>query len=121
VAPASPGIQTSAGAQVPSGAQPSSTVAPPAPAPKEAFGLYAVEHPVAPKSATDSITAKVVGLGLGANGRQTVSLEGGPLWELDGSDALLADGDSVTIKRAALGSYLLTTPAGRTHRVRRLR
>jgi hypothetical protein len=43
------------------------------------------------------------------------------MWQLAGSDALLASGDSVTIKRAAFGSYILTTPAGRTHRVRRLR
>ena len=41
--------------------------------------------------------------------------------QLDGSDALLAKGDSVTIRRAALGSYFLTTPAGREHRVKRVR
>jgi hypothetical protein len=88
---------------------------------KEAFGLYHAEHPTAPKSTVDSVTGKVIGLTYDANGRETVSLEGGAMWQLAGSDALLVNGDSVTIKRAALGSYMLTTPSGRMHRVRRLR
>lgn len=135
-APASSETHTSAGAPTPARARPSSTApstapapasaglavtAPPAEGSKEAFGLYALEHPVAHKSATDSIIAKVVELTYDTSGRETVSLEGGPSWQLDGSDALLASGDSVTIKRAMLGSYILTTPSGRTHRVRRLR
>jgi hypothetical protein len=88
--------------------------------PKESFGLYGAEHPTAPTPAA-LLTAKVVGLGVGGNGRPTVSLDGGQLWELDSADPLLANGDSVTIARAALGSFLMTTPHGRTHRVHRLR
>jgi hypothetical protein len=86
----------------------------------ESFGLYATEHPRAPRPAA-SLTARVVGLGVSANGRPTVELEGGQLWELDGSDPVLANGDAVTITRAAFGSFLLRTDKGRTHRVRRLR
>lgn len=93
----------------------------PAAGSKEAFGLYHAEHPAAFPSTVDSVTAKVIGLAYDAYGRETVSLEGGPMWQLAGTDALLANGDSVTIKRASLGSYILTTPSGRTHRVRRLR
>jgi hypothetical protein len=89
--------------------------------PKEAFGLYKEEHPVIVKSETSSITAKVAGISYEPNGRETISLDQGALWQLDGSDALLANGDSVTIKRATFGSYVLITPSGRTHRVRRLR
>ncbi len=51
----------------------------------------------------------------------TVALEGGALWELDQDDPLLAAGNTVTLTRAALGSYLMRTPTGRSHRVRRLR
>ena len=41
----------------------------------------------------------------------TVTLDGGALWELvDDSDPLLAVGDTVTITRAALGSYLMQHP-----------
>jgi hypothetical protein len=89
--------------------------------PREAFGLYKEEHPVAATSQIKAITAKVAGISHDPYGRETISLDEGALWQLDGSDALLASGDSVTIKRAALGSYVLTTPSGRTHRVRRLR
>ena len=61
-----------------------------------------------------------MGLGKSASGRTTVALEGGQLWELDDPDALLAAGDTVSISRAALGSFMMLTPAKRTHRVRRL-
>lgn len=94
--------------------------APPGPPPKEAFGLYAAEHPHAVVDATPSLTALVIGFGMSPNGHPTVTLEGGALWELDNSDPLLKTGESVIIKRAALGSFLMTTPTGRTHRVRRL-
>jgi hypothetical protein len=86
---------------------------------KETFGKYTVEHPAPPKPPA-SFTDKVVRLGTSANGRLTVTLDRGGLWEIDEPDTVLANGDSVTIKRAALGSFLMTTPSGRTHRVRRL-
>ena len=41
-------------------------------------------------------------------------------WELEEPDALLASGDAITIRRAALGSFLMNTAQGRTHRVHRL-
>jgi hypothetical protein len=112
----------------------SSSVAPPAAAigaaappsqpspvvvPKESFGLHAAEHPAPPK-AEPSHTAKIVGLGSTNSGRPTVTLEGGELWQLDAADPLLAEGNSVVITRGTFGSFLLTTPTGRTHRVQRL-
>jgi hypothetical protein len=103
--------------------QPSPGVAAPAsptPPPKGSFGLYHAEHPAAPPPAA-SLTAKVVGIGATASGHPTVALEGGQLWELDGPDPLLASGDSVTIQRASFGSFVMTTPTRRTHRVHRLR
>jgi len=87
--------------------------------PKESFGLHAAEHPAPPK-AEPSHTAKIVGLGTTNTGRPTVTLEGEELWQLDAADPLLAQGDSVIITRGALGSFLLTTPTGRTHRVQRI-
>lgn len=112
-----------AAASVPGATQPAAGVAAPAspaPPPKGAFGLYQAEHPAAPPAAA-SLTARVIGLGVSGSGRPTVALEGGQLWELDERDPVLADGDVVTIKRAALGSFLMTTPTRRTHRVHRLR
>jgi len=96
------------------------TPAPPPAAlpPPESFGLYQAEHPKAPTR--PALTAKVTALGVRPNGHQSVTLEGGQLWELDSSDPLLATGDSVTIKRALLGSFMLKTPTGRTYRAYRI-
>jgi len=87
----------------------------------EAFGLYEAEHPAAPKSGIEAVTGKVVDLKYDAYGKETIWLEGGAIWQLAGSDAVLAKGDEVTIRRATLGSYLMRTSAGREHRVKRLR
>lgn len=98
--------------------------APPAPAPPSAqtFGLYAVEHPKPPPAAAaPSLEGRVTSVGSSAGGHMTVLLEGGALWELDDADPLLAAGETVTITRAVLGSYILHTPSHRTHRARRLR
>jgi hypothetical protein len=108
-------------APAPSAPATSASAPSPSPAPpKESFGLYSAEHPAAPKPAAE-FTGKVVGLGVSANGHPTVEIEGGQLWELDRADPLLATGDSVTITRASLGSFLMTTPSGRTNRLHRLR
>ena len=49
-----------------------------------------------------------------------MTLDNGALWELDDSDPLLAVGDVVTIRRAALESFILETPSKRRHRALRL-
>ena len=106
-------------------AAPAPAVAVPAAAPASAgaqsFGNYAAEHPKAASPATNAIEARVTGIGSSASGHVTVLLEGGALWELDQPDPLLAVGDTVTITRAALGSYMMRTSGKREHRVRRLR
>jgi hypothetical protein len=97
----------------------SSPTQPPA-APKGSFGLYNAEHPAALK-VEPSHTAKVAVLGSNANNKMTVSFDSGEVWELASADPLLAAGDTVTIKRATFGAFLMTTPSGRIHRARRLR
>jgi hypothetical protein len=68
-----------------------------------------------------SITAKVAAFGRSPNGRSRVTLDNGQIWEYqDDPDPLLSVGDSVTIKRARLGSFLLQTPAKLSHRVSRI-
>ena len=127
-APAAPpaAVQASPAAAAPPAAAQASpaAAAPPAASaaaavpPKASFGLYAAEHP-APRVAS-SLQARVVAVGNSASGRMTVSLEGGQLWELDDADPLLAVGETVSIHRAALGSFLMQTATRRTHRVHRL-
>ena len=87
--------------------------------PKESFGLYSAEHPTA-LPAAQSLTEVVTAMGTSAGGRPTVTLRDGQVWEFDTSDPLLAIGDTVTIRRAALGSFILETPSRRRHRARRL-
>jgi hypothetical protein len=107
-------------AAAPAAATTTAIAAPPAAAqaPKESFGLYAAEHPTVYTQTAQ--TGTVIGFGVAANGRPTITLDGGQVWELDNADPLLSTGNSVTIKRASLGSFLLTTSTGRTHRVHRL-
>jgi hypothetical protein len=111
--PAAPAAGTTPGSAAPA-------TAAAAPPPKESFGLYTAEHPTAP-AVTQSLDDRVVATGASASGRMTVTLASGALWELDEADPLLAVGDVVSIRRAALGSFLLETPTKRTHRARRLR
>jgi hypothetical protein len=105
---------TPTAAPLPAAAQP-----PAASPPKDAFGLTTVQR-AAPEQ-VQSIDARVVGFGRSTNDRPTVQLDNGQLWELDAADPLLAAAEPVTIRRGALGSFLMTTPAHHTHRVRRLR
>jgi hypothetical protein len=114
-APAAPvGLAaTTAGAPPPTPASAASPAADVADFGKSAAELRPAELP--------SISARVAGLGRSAGARPTVRLDNGQLWEMDADDPLLAAGDAVSIRRAALGSYLLHTPQGRTHHVRRLR
>ena len=88
--------------------------------PTESFGLYTEEHPATPR-VESLITGKVISIGISSSGRSTVTLEGNQVWELDSADPVLANGDVVTVKRGTLGSFILTTPAGRLHRVHRSR
>ena len=111
---------TSAAAPSPSATAPSAAAGAAA-APAATFGNYAVEHPKPNVAADPSLEARVAALGNSASGRMTVLLEGGALWELDDGDPLLAVGDTVTIKRATFGSFIMNTPRHRSHRVRRLR
>jgi hypothetical protein len=116
-APAAASAAPAAGTTAASAATATAAAAPP---PKESFGLYTAEHPTAP-AVTQSLDDRVVATGASASGRMTVALASGALWELDEADPLLAVGDVVSIRRAALGSFLMETPTKRTHRARRLR
>jgi hypothetical protein len=92
------------------------------------FGLSKVQKERADGAASGSpaeiksITAQVTGFRKGPNGRPRVLLDNGQSWEYEeDGDYLLAVGDSVTIRRASLGSFLLVTPTRLIHRVRRIR
>lgn len=85
------------------------------------FGLSQVQihkTPVGP----ESIQARVVRLSEGQFGaRGQVVLDNGQTWSFTDAeqDRRLRPGDLVTIKRAALGSFMLTTASKRSYHVRR--
>jgi hypothetical protein len=47
-------------------------------------------------------------------------LDNGQTWEFTEGDPRVRPGDTVTIKRAALGSFLMLTPSRHSYRVERL-
>jgi uncharacterized cupin superfamily protein len=55
-----------------------------------------------------------------SQGHVTLTLDNGQVWWVQQGDQWLQSGDNVTIRQAALASYLLTTPTRHSYRVRRL-
>jgi len=68
-----------------------------------------------------SISARVKALRKSAEGALVIELDNGQVWlQTQGSELLLAANDPVTITRAAMSSFRITTPSQRTARVKRL-
>jgi hypothetical protein len=123
-APAAPPVSAAPAAAAPAAATPVPARASNA----NDFGLSKVQKERADGAASSSpaeiksITARVTGFRKGPSGRPRVLLDNGQSWEYEeDGDYLLAVGDSVTIRRASLGSFLLVTPSKLVHRVRRIR
>jgi hypothetical protein len=120
--PASSAASTSPGSAAPA---PSAAVQAPATvatiaADPQNFGLSAVQQHTAdlgPKSETAHISI----VSSDQTGRTFVVLDSGQTWTVMDSDGRLNGGDAVTIKRAALGSFLMLTPSNHSYRVRRVK
>jgi hypothetical protein len=89
------------------------------PAGASTFGLTKPLPQAAP-AGPELIKALVAKVTESRFGNVNVLLDNGQTWIVDAPDAQLKPGDSVTIKRAALGSFLMMTPARRSYRVRRM-
>jgi hypothetical protein len=105
----------------------------PAPAPERAaaatadpaaaasnFGLSAVQKHVVdegPKGIEAHITQVVVDL----NRRGYLVLDNGQTWAITDGEMLLDAGEAVTIRRGALGSFMLTSASHHSYHVRRIR
>jgi hypothetical protein len=95
---------------------------------REEFGLSEADKQARAASqgappAPDHIEGKVTSVTRRANGELVVTLEGGQVWvELEtNTGATLKPGDTVTIRKAALGSFMLVTPKHIATHVRRLK
>ncbi len=119
-----PKAAPSVAASAPAHAAPVAAAPVPAAAPtEEDFGRSKLQMAASSRSAPEikTVTAKVAAFGRSPNLLTQVTLDNGQIWEyLDGPDPLLSIGDSVTIKHATFGSFLLLTPAKYSHRVRRI-
>jgi hypothetical protein len=76
-----------------------------------------------PEKWVDSVTAKVTNVGAAGMDRYVVTLDNGQVWMQSERNvsAILAPGDTVTIKRAALGSFKLSGPRSVYWRVQRVK
>jgi hypothetical protein len=84
------------------------------------FGLTpAQQHTV--DLGPQSIAAHISILSTDQLGRTFVVLDSGQTWTVLDNDGRLASGEAVTIKRAALGSFLMMTPSNHSYRVRRIK
>lgn len=115
---------TPAAAAAPAAAPAAAVVPAAAPTePRAEFGLkpnQKPKDPEAPKKLT-AIEGVVSGFGRTPDGHQVVRLDDSQSWELlEDADPLLTPGAKVSIRRALLGSFIMTTPSGREHRVKRL-
>jgi hypothetical protein len=90
-----------------------------APDPKN-FGLTpAQQHTtdLGPKA----IAAQISIVSSDQSGRTLMVLDNGETWTVMDNDGRLSSGDAVTIKRAALGSFLMFTASNHSYRVRRIK
>ncbi len=72
---------------------------------------------------SDELVAVVTGIAMRPRGEHVITLDNGQVWAQTNPDAMfrLALGDTVKIKPASLGSFLLSGPAKRSTRVNRIR
>jgi len=99
--------------------------------PEQRFGLPSGRAPAAKEDEAKedreqtlrNITAKVTAISRRPRGEHVLTLDNGQVWAQTqaGSNLRVELGDSVTIRSAVLGSFLLTGPRGGSTRVERLR
>lgn len=91
------------------------------PAEPPGFGLPKPRPQAVAAEAPQSLQALVERVEEDRLGQARVLLDNGQVWSISGGDFRLSKGDKVTLKRAALGSYLMTTTSRLSYRARRVR
>jgi hypothetical protein len=95
--------------------------APALPQPEHSEQTFGMNKPPADKPPEPArMEAKVLEVAMDSRGAVILRLDNGQSWALDDGPAIVRSGDAIVIKRAALGSYLMTTSTGRIYRARRL-
>ena len=125
--PAAPTPPVASGAPASAAPTPPAASAAPAPVAHTAnpddpanFGLTRQQLKAIP-SGPDSVKSVVSQMTEDRLNNVTVVLDNGQTWVFVEPEPRLRPGDSVTIKRAALGSFLMTTPSRHSYRVQRMK
>jgi hypothetical protein len=84
------------------------------------FGLTPAQVNPKPQG-PEAIHSRIAALSTDRIGHAVVTLENGQTWQISDDASRLAIGQDVTIKKAALGSFLMTTEDRRAYSVRRSR
>ena len=84
------------------------------------FGLSAVQQHTADQGPT-AIEARITKVIVNQSQRGYLVLDNGQTWAITEGEMLLDAGEAVTIRRAALGSFMLTSASKRSYHVRRVR
>lgn len=99
-----------------------------APSAESSFGLVAttphvdVKHSDAASGDVQKVAGKVSAVAVSNDGSAVVTLDNGQVWrQISGGQLLLKVGDDVEINRAALGSFQMKVPSGRSGKVKRVR
>lgn len=93
---------------------------------EQSFGVIANKEPApqvedAQRGDLESVSANIKSFGRDAQGSLVIHLDNGQSWrQIDDKDSLLKKGDAVTVRRAALGSFQMVVPSGRSFKVRRV-
>lgn len=99
-----------------------------APSAESSFGLVATTPHVDLKRSEElpadvqKVGGKVAAVATSNDGSAVVTLDNGQVWrQISGGQLLLKVGDEVEINRAALGSFQMKVPSGRSGKVKRVR
>ena len=85
------------------------------------FGLTPAQVNPARPQGPEAISARITAVGGSTSGHASVTLDNGQVWNVADDASRLSAGDAVAIKRAALGSYLMTTADRHSYTVHRSR
>lgn len=100
---------------------------PPPPTPEQKFGargaLAQVHEAKREEPRLEKLEGTVTAIAVRPGGELVVTLDNGQVWQQlpIGESFRLKVGDRVTVKPGALGSYAMTSPYGRSAKVRRIR
>ncbi|MEO8061780.1 MAG: hypothetical protein ABI821_03430 [Pseudomonadota bacterium] len=108
--------------------QPEAKSAAGTPSAESSFGLFAqapsqTNTDTPSRAQIESLEGRVVSISTASDGSALIVLDNAQSWrQISGSATLLLKvGDAVVIRRAALGSFQLSTPNGRSAKVKRVR